>query len=162
MDIFPTHREYLDTDLALSQEKVQQLSTVAVAHVNALVTELRRLFLVEDLVDSIKFGVVLYCLTYVGAIFNGMTCVIIGKKEKLESLENSYGLFMLITTFSICRIVHLAKGLREQQAVHRCLLGAGQKQNPRSFRQVSFKLLVIPRKMRKPKDFSADLMFGWY
>lgn len=70
-------KEYLDTDLALSQEKVQQLSTVAVAHVNALVTELRRLFLVEDLVDSIKFGVVLYCLTYVGAIFNGMTCVII-------------------------------------------------------------------------------------
>lgn len=70
-------KEYLDTDLTLSQEKVQQLSTVAVAHVNALVTELRRLFLVEDLVDSIKFGVVLYCLTYVGAIFNGMTCVII-------------------------------------------------------------------------------------
>ncbi|XP_065093314.1 reticulon-1-A isoform X2 [Ochlerotatus camptorhynchus] len=70
-------KEYLDTDLALSQEKVQQLSTVAVAHVNALLTELRRLFLVEDLVDSIKFGVVLYCLTYVGAIFNGMTCVII-------------------------------------------------------------------------------------
>lgn len=70
-------KEYLDTDLTLSQEKVQQLSTVAVAHVNALLTELRRLFLVEDLVDSIKFGVVLYCLTYVGAIFNGMTCVII-------------------------------------------------------------------------------------
>lgn len=55
---------------------------MAVAHVNALLTELRRLFLVEDLVDSIKFGVVLYCLTYVGAIFNGMTCVIIGKTIK--------------------------------------------------------------------------------
>ncbi|XP_058811122.1 reticulon-1-A-like [Topomyia yanbarensis] len=60
----------------LSQEKVQQLITVAVAHANALLSELRRLFLVEDLVDSIKFGVVLNCLTYVGAIFNGMTCVI--------------------------------------------------------------------------------------
>ncbi|XP_055613134.1 reticulon-1-A isoform X2 [Uranotaenia lowii] len=70
-------KEYLDFDLNLSQEKVQQLTTVAVAHVNALLSELRRLFLVEDLVDSIKFGVVLYCLTYVGAIFNGMTCVII-------------------------------------------------------------------------------------
>uniref|UniRef100_A0A1Q3G472 Reticulon-like protein n=1 Tax=Culex tarsalis TaxID=7177 RepID=A0A1Q3G472_CULTA len=70
-------KEYLDFDLTLSQEKVQQLTTVAVAHVNALLSELRRLFLVEDLVDSIKFGVVLYCLTYVGAIFNGMTCVII-------------------------------------------------------------------------------------
>ncbi|XP_055548476.1 reticulon-1 isoform X2 [Wyeomyia smithii] len=70
-------KEYLDFDLTLSQEKVQHLTTVAVAHANALLSELRRLFLVEDLVDSIKFGVVLYCLTYVGAIFNGMTCVII-------------------------------------------------------------------------------------
>ncbi|XP_055643537.1 reticulon-1 isoform X2 [Toxorhynchites rutilus septentrionalis] len=70
-------KEYLDIDLTLSQEKVQQLTTVAVAHFNALLTELRRLFLVEDLVDSIKFGVVLYCLTYVGGIFNGMTCIII-------------------------------------------------------------------------------------
>ncbi|XP_058061309.1 reticulon-1 isoform X1 [Anopheles bellator] len=71
-------KEYLDMDLTLSQEKVQQLATVAVAHVNALLTGLRRLFLVEDLVDSIKFGVLLYWLTYVGAIFNGITCVMIG------------------------------------------------------------------------------------
>lgn len=71
-------KDYLELDLTLSQEKVQQLATVAVAHVNALVTGLRRLFLVEDLVDSIKFGVLLYWLTYVGALFNGMTCVMIG------------------------------------------------------------------------------------
>lgn len=70
-------KEYLDFDLTLSQERVQELTTVAVAHVNALLTELRRLFLVEDLVDSIKFGVELYCFTYIGAIMNGMTCVII-------------------------------------------------------------------------------------
>ncbi|XP_063700987.1 reticulon-1-like [Culicoides brevitarsis] len=70
-------KEYLETDLTLSQERVQQVSTVAVSHVNAAVTELRRLFLVEDLVDSIKFGVLLYCLTYVGALFNGMTLIIL-------------------------------------------------------------------------------------
>lgn len=109
MDISPTHREYLDTDLALSQEKVQQLSTVAVAHVNALVTELRRLFLVEDLVDSIKFGVVLYCLTYVGAIFNGMTCVIIGKKEKMWIIRkflrviHAYNYFQHLSHCSPCQ-----------------------------------------------------------
>ncbi|XP_058840813.1 reticulon-1-A-like, partial [Topomyia yanbarensis] len=68
-------KEYLDFDLTLSQEKVS--AAVAVAHANALLLELRRLFLVEDVIDSIKFGVVLYCLAYVGAIFNGMTCVII-------------------------------------------------------------------------------------
>lgn len=73
------HREYLEFDITLSQERVQQVTTTAVAHVNAALTELRRLFLVEDLVDSIKFGVLLYCLTYVGAIFNGMTLIILGK-----------------------------------------------------------------------------------
>ncbi|XP_058830503.1 uncharacterized protein LOC131689432 [Topomyia yanbarensis] len=49
-------KEYLDFDLTLSQEKVQQLTTVAVAHANALLSELRLLFLVEDVIDSIKFG----------------------------------------------------------------------------------------------------------
>lgn len=38
-----------------------------------------RLFLVEDLVDSLKFGVLLWCLTYVGACFNGITLIILGQ-----------------------------------------------------------------------------------
>ncbi|KAI8422116.1 hypothetical protein MSG28_006037 [Choristoneura fumiferana] len=37
-----------------------------------------KLFLVEDLVDSLKFGVLLWCLTYVGACFNGITLIILG------------------------------------------------------------------------------------
>lgn len=69
----------MEFDITLSQERVQQVTTVAVSHANAALTELRRLFLVEDLVDSIKFGVLLYCLTYVGALFNGMTLIILGK-----------------------------------------------------------------------------------
>lgn len=90
-------REYLDFDLTLSQEKVQQLTTVAVAHFNALLSELRRLFLVEDLVDSIKFGVVLYCLTYVGAIFNGMTCVIIGEFDfSVNRFRSSFKILCLL------------------------------------------------------------------
>lgn len=70
-------KEFLDFDLSLSQEKVQQVATVSVAHLNAFLAELRRLFLVDDLVDSIKFGLLLWCLTYLGAWFNGMTLVII-------------------------------------------------------------------------------------
>lgn len=68
----------METDLCLSQDKVKEISEIAVAHFNATVRELRRLFLVEDLVDSIKFGVLLWCLTYLGAWFNGMTLIIIG------------------------------------------------------------------------------------
>jgi hypothetical protein len=69
----------LDIDLTLSPEKIQQIAGVAVTHLNAYTAELRRLFLVEDIVDSLKFGLLLYLLTYIGAIFNGMTVVILGK-----------------------------------------------------------------------------------
>lgn len=70
----------METDVSVSQEKAQQVATVAVTHLNAAVSELRRLFLVEDLVDSTKFIVLLWCLTYLGAWFNGMTLIIIGMK----------------------------------------------------------------------------------
>ncbi|KAF2894304.1 hypothetical protein ILUMI_11866 [Ignelater luminosus] len=70
-------KEFLETDVALPQDKVKEVVEIAVAHINAAIAELRRLFLVEDLVDSIKFGVLLWCLTYLGAWFNGMTLVII-------------------------------------------------------------------------------------
>ena len=70
-------KEYLDIDLTLSQDKIQNIAGVAVAHVNGFTAELRRLFLVEDLIDSIKFGVILWVMTYIGAWFNGMTLVIL-------------------------------------------------------------------------------------
>ncbi|KAF5292516.1 hypothetical protein FQR65_LT01662 [Abscondita terminalis] len=70
-------KEFLETDISLPQEKVKETVEVAIAHLNAGAVELRRLFLVEDLVDSIKFGVLLWCFTYLGSWFNGMTLVII-------------------------------------------------------------------------------------
>jgi hypothetical protein len=70
-------KEILDVDLTLSQERAQQIAGTIVSHINAYLTELRRLFLVEDIIDSLKFGLLLWLLTYVGAIFNGMTVVIL-------------------------------------------------------------------------------------
>lgn len=69
----------MEVELSLPQDKVQELASVGVAHVNALLSELRRLFLVVDLIDSIKFGGLLWGLTYLGSWFNGMTLVILGK-----------------------------------------------------------------------------------
>ncbi|KOC61386.1 Reticulon-4 [Habropoda laboriosa] len=71
-------KNVLEMDLTLPAEKVHEVADVAVAHVNAAVRELRRLFLVEDFVDSLKFGVLLWSLTHVGSWFNGMTLIIIG------------------------------------------------------------------------------------
>lgn len=47
-------RAYLESDVAVSEELVQKYSSSALGHVNYTVKELRRLFLVDDLVDSLK------------------------------------------------------------------------------------------------------------
>ncbi|XP_055377968.1 reticulon-4-like [Condylostylus longicornis] len=70
--------EYLQSDIDISQERAKQVCGVTVANVNAFVTELKKLFLVEDYVESVKFGIILWFLTYIGSWFNGMTLIILG------------------------------------------------------------------------------------
>ncbi|XP_029376321.1 reticulon-3-like isoform X4 [Echeneis naucrates] len=71
-------KQYLDQEVALSDDMVHKYSDMALAKINKTIGELRRLFLVEDLVDSIKFAVLMWILTYVGALFNGLTLLILG------------------------------------------------------------------------------------
>ncbi|XP_040207593.1 reticulon-4 isoform X5 [Rana temporaria] len=67
----------LDSNVAVSEELVHKYSNVALGHVNCTLKELRRLFLVEDLVDSLKFAVLMWVFTYIGALFNGLTLLIL-------------------------------------------------------------------------------------
>eukprot|EP00062_Callorhinchus_milii_P018056 gi/632971118/ref/XP_007902015.1/ PREDICTED: reticulon-1 isoform X2 [Callorhinchus milii] len=69
-------KAYLDMDTNLSEEQIQKYADSALVYVNSTVKELRRLFLVHDLVDSLKFAVLMWLLTYVGALFNGLTLLI--------------------------------------------------------------------------------------
>ena len=90
-------------DITLPEGKVHQAADIVVKRSTETLRELRRLFLVEDLVDSLKFGLLLWVLTYVGAAFNGMTLIILGKltlwgtkKDKnMTSLKekNMYNIF---------------------------------------------------------------------
>lgn len=82
--LFVFYREYLDLDIRLPQEKAEEVSKLAVVHINAVLVELRRLLLAEDLVDSAKFFGILWVLTYVGALFNGLTLIIIGTLKKIK------------------------------------------------------------------------------
>ncbi|KAJ8366102.1 hypothetical protein SKAU_G00149330 [Synaphobranchus kaupii] len=68
----------LDQDVALSEDVVHKYSDLVLGRINYSLRELRRLFLVEDLVDSLKFAVLMWILTYVGALFNGLTLLILG------------------------------------------------------------------------------------
>ncbi|XP_041121862.1 reticulon-1-like isoform X2 [Polyodon spathula] len=69
-------KAYLDLEISLSQEQIQKYADNAQLYLNSTLKELRRLFLVQDLVDSLKFAVLMWLLTYVGALFNGLTLLI--------------------------------------------------------------------------------------
>jgi len=71
-------KHYLNMDISLPAEKVHDFSDNLSKHVVCLAKEVRRLILVEDLVDSVKFGLLLWVMTYIGAWFNGMTLIILG------------------------------------------------------------------------------------
>jgi len=68
----------LESDTSLPADKVHEATDVIVAQLNCGLAELKRLFLVEDIVDSIKFGALLWCLTYLGSWFNGLTLITLG------------------------------------------------------------------------------------
>ncbi|XP_006026282.1 reticulon-1 isoform X1 [Alligator sinensis] len=69
-------KAYLEMEMSLSQDQIQKYTDCLQLYVNSTVKELRRLFLVQDLVDSLKFAVLMWLLTYVGALFNGLTLLI--------------------------------------------------------------------------------------
>jgi len=63
--------------LTVPAETINNVAPCLAGSLNAAVTELRRLFLVESMVDTIKFGLSLWLLTYVGAWFNALTLIIL-------------------------------------------------------------------------------------
>lgn len=64
-------------EVTIPSDKVSELSNGLADKLNCCLSELRRLFLVENMVDTIKFGLSLWCLTYIGSWFNAMTLVIL-------------------------------------------------------------------------------------
>lgn len=47
-------RQYLELDLSISDSKVHEIADLVTKHFVCFITEIRRLFLVEDMVDSLK------------------------------------------------------------------------------------------------------------
>ncbi|XP_078592765.1 reticulon-1-A-like isoform X2 [Branchiostoma floridae x Branchiostoma japonicum] len=70
-------KEWLDQDINISTDTLNKYSDKVLSRVNKITNDVRRLVLVEDLVDSVKFAVLMWLLTYVGAWFNGMTLMIL-------------------------------------------------------------------------------------
>ncbi|XP_075938815.1 uncharacterized protein LOC142939525 [Anarhichas minor] len=78
-------RSLLERDISVSLESAQLLTDQSLIHLNWFSSQARRLLLVEDLVDSLKMcfyflvqlAAVMWMMTYVGAIFNGVTILIL-------------------------------------------------------------------------------------
>ncbi|XP_069313852.1 reticulon-2 [Eulemur rufifrons] len=69
---------YLDVDLTLTREQTECLSQQIASRMVSTASQLRHFFLVEDLMDSLKLALLFYILTFVGAVFNGLTLLILG------------------------------------------------------------------------------------
>ncbi|XP_043970916.1 reticulon-3-like isoform X1 [Gambusia affinis] len=70
-------RSLLDRDISVSSESARQLADWCRNRLNWLSVQTRRLLLVEDLVDSLKMAAIMWLMTYVGALFNGVTILIL-------------------------------------------------------------------------------------
>merc|ERR1711970_1523277 len=84
--------QYLEMDLTISPEKAQEYAEIISSYMATYVGEIRRLVLVEDMIDSIKFGIFLWVMTYVGAWFNGLTLLILGLVS-MFSLPKTYEVY---------------------------------------------------------------------
>jgi len=77
-DQCPYIKGLMDAEITLEAETVHSMVDSILSKVNCSLLAVRRLVLIEDIVESIKFGLVLWCCTYVGAWFNGLTLIILG------------------------------------------------------------------------------------
>uniref|UniRef100_A0A673ADX9 Reticulon n=1 Tax=Sphaeramia orbicularis TaxID=375764 RepID=A0A673ADX9_9TELE len=67
---------YLDYDNSLTDKETVVLVEEVVLLIAFAVTEIKRLLFIENVIDSIKFVVLLYLLSYVGVLTTGLTLVI--------------------------------------------------------------------------------------
>lgn len=65
----------LDINVSISQQKMHDLIDSSLGSLNATLSFIKRVLLVEDKFATIAFGSFLYVLTYLGSWFNGMTLI---------------------------------------------------------------------------------------
>ncbi|XP_073334862.1 reticulon-2b [Pagrus major] len=69
-------QSFLDNDSSLTDKETVMLVEEVVLLIAFAVTEIKRLIFIDSIIDSIKFVVLLYLLTYVGILTTGLTLVI--------------------------------------------------------------------------------------
>merc|ERR1711955_85188 len=68
-------KQFLEVDVTLPADKVSSLADCFFSKLNSILLKLKSILLVENTVESVKFAVLMYLLTYIGAMMNGLTIV---------------------------------------------------------------------------------------
>merc|ERR1711962_1343169 len=68
-------KQFLEVDVTLPADKVSSMSDCFFSKLNAILLKLKSILLVENTVESVKFAVLMYLLTCIGAMMNGLTIV---------------------------------------------------------------------------------------
>lgn len=108
-------KRYLDMDVTISRKTTEQLAHLLVSKLNPLLLRLRSLFLVEDMLDSLKMLLIFCCLNIVGDLIKGMTLLIVGKcmsTASVDLLPNSN------LSSSFHSTLHLAQSIRVEEEGH--------------------------------------------
>lgn len=75
---FHPFQSQLEEDGSLTDEDTVLVVESVVLRIAFALTEVKRLVFIENVVDSLKFAVFLYLLTYVGVATNGLTLIMAG------------------------------------------------------------------------------------
>merc|ERR1712241_389673 len=68
-------KQFLDIDVTLPADKIAEITDGLFAKLISILAKLKSVLLVENVLESIKFAVAMYLLTYIGALMNGLTIV---------------------------------------------------------------------------------------
>ncbi|KAG7278369.1 hypothetical protein CRUP_024614 [Coryphaenoides rupestris] len=71
-------KKYLDLEIGLSGEQAEQCMQKVIVMTMSAADTLKKLLFVSNLVDSLKFLVLVYLATFLGKLCNGLTVFIIG------------------------------------------------------------------------------------
>ncbi|CAB4015732.1 reticulon-1-A-like isoform X3 [Paramuricea clavata] len=72
------YKALLEKNISISPEKAREIGECIGCKVNCTIAKLTKLFLVEDFVASLKFGMFLWFLSCIGKWFSAITLLIIG------------------------------------------------------------------------------------
>jgi len=146
--------QYLEMDLSISPEKAQEYAEIISSYMATYVGEIRRLVLVEDMIDSIKFGIFLWVMTYVGAWFNGLTLLILGLVS-MFSLPKTYEVYQEQIDAYLALAQDQVKGIMAHAQEYRAKLPALLTETSEKY----FSLLKkqMPKDLDEAKDMAMKL-----